>query len=406
MTAFPAALVAASTSRTIGLVLFGLASIALVVYVFVNWRQARDEAGAEIELAPNRKPYLRDEELEGPKLDRTLGWGLVTLAVIGVGLPLYWLNEPGRQSGAIDEFETIFARRGATLYEEGAQCVNCHGPEGSGGVAPYAVTDEEGEFVAQVNWRAPALNTVLLRFTREEVEYIINYGRPFSPMAAWGTASGLGPLNEQQVSNLVAYLESIQLTPEESQAAVEAELRDVLDLGEAAEIDYDDPKVGEALFNLGRDNSFAGGAYACGRCHTRGWSIQEDPEAEPVDPEKFAELVRHPDGAGALGPSLRNGLIPRQFLTLADLVDFVTAGSEDGKLYGINGQGSGKMPGFGDNPNTEDVEADGMLSADMICAIARYEASLAGADEAAAVADMECTHPEQPAADEEEEEES
>jgi hypothetical protein len=34
------------------------------------------------------------------------------------------------------------------------------------------------------------------------------------------------------------------------------------------------------------------------------------------------------------------------------------------------------MPGFGDNPNTPEVEGDGMMTPDMIAAIARYEASL------------------------------
>ena len=68
----------------------------------------------------------------------------------------------------------------------------------------------------QVEWQGPALNTVLLRYTRDEVRYILEYGRPFSPMPAWG-AKGGGPLTEQQLQNLIDYLESIQLTPEEAQ---------------------------------------------------------------------------------------------------------------------------------------------------------------------------------------------
>ena len=58
----------------------------------------------------------------------------------------------------------------------------------------------------QVNWKAPALNTVLLRYSREEVRYILTYGRPFSPMPAWGVKGG-GPLNDQQLQNLIDYLE-------------------------------------------------------------------------------------------------------------------------------------------------------------------------------------------------------
>ena len=43
--------------------------------------------------------------------------------------------------------------------------------------------------------------------------YILTYGRPFSPMAAWGVAGG-GPMNDQQISDLIAYLKSIQVPME------------------------------------------------------------------------------------------------------------------------------------------------------------------------------------------------
>jgi hypothetical protein len=41
------------------------------------------------------------------------------------------------------------------------------------------------------------------------------------------------------------------------------------------------------------------------------------------------------------------------------------------------------MPGFGDNPNTETKEGDGMMPAQMICAIARYESTLHGDEQPA-----------------------
>jgi hypothetical protein len=228
---------------------------------------------------------------------------------------------------------------------------------------------------------------VLLRFTREEVEYIINYGRPFSPMPGWGAEAGKGPLSPQQVTNLVDYLESIQLTPEEAQRqaaeglATELGLVDEDSTDEEIDaaiesIDYDDPATGEALFNL----ETASGAYACARCHTRGWSILTEGEDAISPPDAdLTGYVGLPDGSGALGPNLTGGLIPRQFANYEALVEFVTLGSIDGEAYGNNGIGSGKMPSFGDNPNTEEVEGDGMLTPEMIAAIARYEASLPGA---------------------------
>jgi cytochrome c553 len=381
--AFPTVL-AASTVTTVGAVIVVVLMVGMVVYIVANVRAGRDEVGSEIELAPNRKPYLSDEELETRKLDRTLRWALVLLIIVAVGLPLYWLAEPSRMSGAEENFLATFESRGELIYVEGSQCQNCHGPEGTGGQAPYTVLDAEGAFVAQVNWRAPALNTVLLRYSREEVTYIINYGRPFSPMPGWGAAVNKGPLNEQQISNVVDYLASIQLTPEESQREAAVALGEDLGLIEEgmsdeeidaaiAEIDYDDPATGKALFN----QDAAGGAFACARCHTRGWSIIVEGEdaINPPDAD-LSDFVGFPDGSGAFGPNLTGGLIPKQFATYAELAEFVTTGSIDGEAYGLSDIGSGRMPGFGDNPNTADTGGDGMLTPEMIAAIARYEATL------------------------------
>jgi cytochrome c553 len=382
------AVLAASTVTVVGAVIAAVILIGFVVYLIVNIHGGRPEAGSEIELAPNRKPYLDDEELETSKLNRTLRWALISLVIVAVGLPLYWLNEPSRQSGAVEGFQRQFVSRGERTYTEGSQCENCHGPDGTGGQAPYTITDADNRFVAQVNWRAPALNTVLLRYSEDEVTFVINYGRPFSPMPGWGAAVNKGPLNEQQISDVVAYLESIQLSPEEAQRQAQIALAEELGLleeGESddaaidealAQIDYQDPETGRALFNL----EVAGGAYACARCHTRGWSIIPD-SIETQDPnEDLSDYRGFPDGSGALGPNLTGGLVPKQFASVEELVLFVSTGSIEGEQYGNNGIGSGKMPGFGDNPNTENVEGDGMMTQEMIEAIARYEDSLPAAD--------------------------
>ena len=373
---------AASTVTVVGAVIASIILIGFVVYVIVNVHGGRSEAGSEIELAPNRKPYLDDEELETSKLNRTLRWALISLVIVAVGLPLYWLNEPSRLSGAVEGFQRQFVSRGERTYTEGSQCENCHGPDGTGGQAPYTITDADNKFVAQVNWRAPALNTVLLRYSEDEVTFVINYGRPFSPMPGWGASVNKGPLNEQQISDVVAYLESIQLSPEEAQRQAQIALAEELGLLEPGEsddgaidaalarIDYQDTETGRALFNL----EVAGGAYACARCHTRGWSIIPD-SVEPADADLSA-YAGFPDGSGALGPNLTGGLVPKQFASVEELELFVSTGSIEGEQYGNNGIGSGKMPGFGDNPNTENVEGDGMMTEEMIAAIAAYEDSL------------------------------
>jgi mono/diheme cytochrome c family protein len=193
-------------------------------------------------------------------------------------------------------------------------------------------------------------------------------------MPAWGEEGG-GPLTTQQIDELIAYLESLQISSDAAKDEVAAALRSDLGLEEDAEIDYSDPAVGEALFNLGLADGTAGGAYSCARCHTKGASFA-DGETIPADAD-LSEHAGFEDGSGAFGFSLTSSIIPRQFLNLDELIEFLNKGSEFGMLYGQRGQGSGRMPGFGDNPNTED-EADGMFTEEMLEAVACYEASLGG----------------------------
>jgi cytochrome c553 len=427
---------AAVTNETIGWTIFIVILVGVITYASINiLRSSKAELGSELEVAPNRKPYLPDEQLEGPKLDRTLSIALITLFVIAVGLPLYWILEPGRQAGATKDFRETFEKRGEEMFAPvgtslaALGCEGCHGPKGVGGITSYNLVQPDGS-VKVVNWRVPALNTALLRFSREELTYIITYGRPFSPMPGWGVIGG-GPLHDQQVQNLVDYIQSIQISPDEAQQQATDELAKMM-----AEKNPDgSPKwasEGEALFNMGYDSdNFAGGAYACGRCHTQEWSYTTD-----------YSQIRSISGCGALGPSLCAGSVDRQFPLntsptacpasaaeaaensaaepstttvtttttttptasseacvnpIQDQIDFVTTGSESGKKYGVHGQGTGRMPGFGSSPEQPQTYTSpdgnpitvfyenngkvvdpgpGMLPIDLVEKIVEYERSL------------------------------
>ena len=218
----------------------------------------------------------------------------------------------------------------------------------TGGVAPYAVTDPKTGEVKSVSWKAPALNTALYRFSEEEIRFILNYGRPFSPMSAWGTIGG-GPMNDQSITTLIDYIKSIQIPqegcvetrsyynptcdegslPEANNKEVMAEAQRLVDAGTYG-------SLGEALFNL----DLGGGAYSCARCHTKGWSYG-DPQAT---------------GGGALGPNLTGGSSIRQFPNQSDMINFIKNGSELGKRYGEQGQGSGRMPAFGQLYTDEQIK--------------------------------------------------
>jgi mono/diheme cytochrome c family protein len=362
-------LVLADVQKAVGYVLAVLLVLAFVVAILVNMRRGRAEVGAELELAANRKPYLDDAELETKKLDRTLGFGLVLLCVIAVALPLYWLAEPGRQADAVAGFKDTFIKRGENVYVNGAQCATCHGPKGVGGAANYTITDPStGDFVAQVSWQAPALDTVMYRYTPEQVKYILNYGRGYSPMPAWGAPGG-GPLTDQQLDDVVAYLTSIQLPADEAAKAVQAELDKTCgadDAGNCTVAGAAYKTLGEAIFNLGYSTKFAGGAYSCGRCHTKGWSYGQ------------AQV----SGGGAMGPNITGGSETRQFSTATQQEAFVAANPKVGSAYGASGWSSGRMPSFGVNPNSIDPKTatmnaeQVMLTPEQIAAVVAYERSL------------------------------
>lgn len=402
-------ILAANTARSIGYVIAAVVVAGFVIYLFAVYRHARAEAGSEVELAPNRKPYLPDEELETGKLDRTLGMALGLLAIVAVGLPVYWLAEPGRQAGWVGTWDRVFAERGETSFE--ALCQRCHGAGGVGGVAAWTLTDADGQFIEQVEWKAPALNTVLNRYSMDEVTYIITYGRGNTPMPPWG-AEGGGPLTVQQIQELVAYFESIQLSAEDMRAEVNKslvdryvngridqeaedqgidelddeaatelrssiadEMKDALTAEVQGHLDegtydynldgiFSSIELGQAMFNLGLEDGTAGGAYSCGRCHTKGWTYGQ-PEVE---------------GGGRLGPNLTGHSTWRQF-EFADHVAFVTEGSKLGQAYGSGGMGTGQMPGFGFNANAEEEGAkllpdQFMYTQEQIEAVVEYERSL------------------------------
>lgn len=327
--------------------------LAWVGYGLFNIRGSRRELGSEIELAANRKQYYDDEVLEGKKLERTQLLGLAFLAVITVSLPLYWVLEPSRQEGAVRGFDKRFASWGSKLFastaDGGFNCAGCHGGmTGIGGNAPFAITDTKTGEVKSVSWRAPAVNNVFYRFSESEVRFILEYGRPFSPMSPWGLVGG-GPMNEQQIDNLIAYMRSIQIPrencdnpnddartcvggklPASKQEELQVEAERLVKVGAYK-------SVGEALFNI----DLNGGAYSCARCHTKGWSYG-DPQIT---------------GGGAFGPNLTGGSSVRQFPSQEEMITFIKGGSEYGKKYGEQGQGGGRMPGFGNIYTDDQIKA-------------------------------------------------
>jgi len=441
--------------------LIGLNILAvLAIAAYVIWAVLSPKrASKEIEPA-NLTPFLPDEDLESRRLERVQGWALLFAAIVAIALPLYWLHEPSRQKEAATYFDDNAAARGKVLFSDptmdtfdsatSLQCAKCHGADGGGGTVKYTLSNGE-----QVTWKVPPLNTVLLRFTEDpkcvdpdlrptlqcSVTDIITFGRAGTPMQAWGVAGG-GPKNDQSIQDLIAFLRTIQLTPEEAQAQAAKDLasartapqdaivaaqkqlatdRATLSTARAdAQKALQTPGASDAELTAACDrlakqvesgkgtvdraqglacrNYTAAQATVtadenalawtrewalrranvsdgqllfelnCARCHTAGWSTF-DPTV-PADAPGGANSLGLPGGGGGLGGgigfNIRGSEIQRFGTDIEggfeSQVQFVTDGSVPFKEYGSNGNGTGKMPGFGK-----------MLTPDMIKEVVGYE---------------------------------
>lgn len=135
---------------------------------------------------------IRDD----PRLRRSLTrWqtaGVGVLLVLVIAFPLYRAVESSRRVEALRSYESALLSSGRQLY--GLNCMSCHGAQGQG-------VD------------APALNSqqFLGSVSDEQMHGIIAGGVPGTEMPAWWNEYG-GPLTDQQIAAIVAYIRSWQKT--------------------------------------------------------------------------------------------------------------------------------------------------------------------------------------------------
>ncbi len=199
-----------------------IAVVAGMTWLGILFISAIRNRGGE-EIGPNLRPGINDEEIETRRLEGGQKAAIAFSAFLAVSLPLYFLGEQARQEGFVDEFAEASTSRGEHIVAEFA-CFSCHGPEGSGGTTNY-VEKRSGVTVA---WAVPSLNDVFFRYDEDEVNFWITYGRGNTPMPAWGIPGG-GPLNTEQVVDVVNYLKTIQVTQEENLADLEPGISAALD---------------------------------------------------------------------------------------------------------------------------------------------------------------------------------
>lgn len=423
---------ASSTQRAVAVVIALVVLAAWVVYIVLENRRSTSDIVTSFLSAPNRKAPPDDEVFEGRRLDRFLTAALVGTSVLAVGLPLYWLGEPGREKGAVIGFDKREIKRGMENYEAIFLCNNCHGPEGGGGVAAYTVTDydangqpkmnpETGKpLVRVVQWKAPRINNIALRYKPQQITNVLNCGRggaKNNPMPAWGVACG-GPGSAQQISDLVSLLKfwSIDGDPVAKQVYEEAYKANgrnsdkAYDLAfaaaakaaqEASQKALDDEKknANDLLAKIGTDKDPLVAAQKALADAKAADDVVAVAAAETALTETTANLEAakktatlsdgellfnqncarcHTNGwsygepkaqaGGFYGPSLRKSSLTNQFPDAAKQAEFIKHGVVEGAAYGtggVNHWAGGGMAYFGN-----------ILTDEMIGKIVAYERGL------------------------------
>ncbi len=116
---------------------------------------------------------------------------VLTLAILA-SFEIYILREPDRIAGVEASDKSIAVTAGQALFKK--NCTLCHGDNGEGD-------------------RGPALNdkTFLATTSDNTIFSVVSSGVPGTEMPAWNQAHG-GPLTDQDVTQLVAYLRAWQPT--------------------------------------------------------------------------------------------------------------------------------------------------------------------------------------------------
>jgi mono/diheme cytochrome c family protein len=203
-------------SRTTVLILAVVSAIFLFVALIIVISSAREKARQAGPAAPpSRRPGPTDEALEGRLLENYQIAGVALTVFLAVLLPFLYLREPARQQAAASKEQSESVRLGKATYEE--FCARCHGPEAEGGVVKRYITPGV-ENAKPTDVQAPNLQEIHVRHPDEDVATVawtaIQKGRPPTPMPTWGVRYG-GPMNDQQITDIVNYLLSIQTDDQE-----------------------------------------------------------------------------------------------------------------------------------------------------------------------------------------------
>ena len=306
----------------------------------------KPEVGSEIELGAEpqaRTSTTRCSRARASSACSRRAW--CSLVVIAIGLPLYWILEPGRQAGAIAGLREALREWGAELFaptaEGGFNCAGCHGGmKAIGGVAPYTITDPAPARSGRSAGRRRRSTPCCTASARTRSRYILTYGRPFSPMSPWGLAGG-GPMNDQQIRH--ADRLHRRCDPDPARRSTEAAGNAVHDGHLPA------PRTrGRSTAPNWRPRGHGKYATSARRCSTS--AVERRLLVRPL-PHHGLELRRPAGRAGRRRHGAephRRSEPPRSSRSRADQIDVrPRRAPTPGKKLRPAGSGPGRMPGFG-----------------------------------------------------------
>jgi mono/diheme cytochrome c family protein len=131
----------------------------------------------------------RNAELEA-STRKWMSAGLVLMVLFALAFPLYRIYEPTRRAEAREDQQSFLADKGSDLFD--ANCVDCHGPEGVGAIAPALGAKEFLESV-----------------TDTQIRQLTAVGVPGTEMVAYSNDFG-GPLTATQIESISVYLRSLE----------------------------------------------------------------------------------------------------------------------------------------------------------------------------------------------------
>jgi mono/diheme cytochrome c family protein len=135
---------------------------------------------------------LREDPVVIRQSQRWKWVGTVMILLLVVAFPVYKAVDSSRRTDALRSQDSALIASGAQLW--GLNCASCHGLNGQGSDAPALNSQQFFEGTSN-----------------EQIAGIIRGGVPGTAMPAWWNEYG-GPLTDQQVAEVVAFIRSWEKT--------------------------------------------------------------------------------------------------------------------------------------------------------------------------------------------------